>query len=158
MKRSLIAAAVLCLGALGANADVAYDDVVWDGVAVPESLTGVPGNIGRGAKIVGSKKLGNCVACHKVSALADVPFQGNVGPALDQVGSNWTTAELRGIVVDAKHVFPDTVMPSFYKTHGFIRLGDRYTGKPWPEGKPVTPLLSGQQIEDVVAFLSTLKE
>ncbi|HAG25447.1 MAG TPA: sulfur oxidation c-type cytochrome SoxX, partial [Rhodobacter sp.] len=83
-------------------------------------------------------------------------FQGNVGPALDGVGSRWSEAELRGIVSNAKMMFDGTVMPSFYKTEGYTRLGDAYTGKA-PKGD-VPPILSAQQIEDVVAYLLTLKE
>lgn len=158
MKRSLIAMAVVCAGATGAMAETAYEDLVWDGHAVPASLTGMAGNPEEGAGIVSSKKKGNCVACHVVSSMPDVPFQGNIGPALDGAGDRWSEAELRGILVDAKQTFHETVMPSFYKTTGFIRLGDRYTGKPYPADTPVTPILTAQQIEDVIAYLATLKE
>ena len=68
------------------------------------------------------------------------------------------TKTSRGIVSNAKMAFEGTVMPAFYKVDGFNRLGDAYTGKAWPEGEPVTPLLSAQEIEDVVAYLLTLKE
>lgn len=159
MKRSMIAAAVLCAGAGMASADaISYGDIVWlDGHAVEASLTGVAGDPAQGAKIVSSKKLGNCVACHEVAALPDVAFQGEIGPALDGAGHRWTEAQLRGILVNAKMVFTeDTLMPAFYKDSGFIRLGDRYTGKAYPADTPVTPLLDAQQIEDVVAYLATL--
>lgn len=158
MKRSLFAAVLVCAGATAATAETAYEDLVWDGHAVPASLTGVPGNPEEGASVISSKKKGNCVSCHVVSAMPDVPFQGNIGPALDGAGERWSEAELRGILVDAKQTFHETMMPSFYKTVGFIRLGDRYTGKAYPEGEPVTPLLTAQQIEDVVAYLAMLKE
>jgi sulfur-oxidizing protein SoxX len=75
---------------------------------------------------------------------------------LDGAGDRWSEAELRGILVDAKMTFEDSMMPSFYKTEGFIRLGNAYTGKAH-EGD-VEPLLSAQQIEDVVAYLMTLKD
>lgn len=135
-----------------APADVKFNE---DG-AVAASLSGVAGDAASGSKVVGSKKLGNCVACHQVSALADVPFQGEVGPSLDGVADRWNEAELRGILANSKMTFEGTVMPAYYKTEGFIRPGKAYTGKA-PDG-PLTPLLSAQQIEDVVAFLSTLKE
>tara|TARA_R110002094_G_scaffold89971_19_gene92691 strand:- start:2995 stop:3468 length:474 start_codon:yes stop_codon:yes gene_type:complete len=124
--------------------------------AVEQSLTGVPGDVASGREIVGSKKLGNCVACHAVSDLADVPFHGEIGPMLDGAGDRWSTAELRGIVSNAKMTFEDSLMPSFYKTEGFIRPGNAYTGKAADD--TFGPLLSAQQIEDVVAYLSTLKE
>ncbi|MCX8226045.1 MAG: sulfur oxidation c-type cytochrome SoxX, partial [Sulfitobacter sp.] len=109
-----------------------------------------------GAKIVGSKKLGNCVACHEVSALPDIAFQGLIGPSLDGAGDRWSEAELRGIVANAKMMFEGTMMPSFYKDTGYIRPGKGYTGKAADE--TLGPLLSAQQIEDVVAYLATLKD
>jgi len=135
-----------------APADVTFDDYG----AVEQSLTGTPGDAANGAKIVGSKKAGNCVACHQVSALSDVPFQGEVGPMLDGAGDRWSEAELRGIVANSKMTFEGSVMPSYYKTTGYTRPGDAYTGKAAEE--PLPPLLEAQQIEDVVAFLATLKE
>lgn len=132
--------------------DVQFDN---DG-AVAASLTGVAGDAANGAIVVGSKSKGNCVACHEVSALADVPFQGEVGPMLDGAGGRWSAAELRGLVTNAKMTFEGTVMPAFYKVDGFIRPGDGYTGKA-PEGA-LPPILTAQEIEDVVTFLMTLTE
>ena len=109
-----------------------------------------------GEIIVGDKGQGNCVACHQVTDLADVPFQGEIGPMLDGAGERWTEAELRGIVANAKIMFEESIMPSFYKTEGFIRPGNAYTGKAADD--TFGPLLSAQQIEDVVAYLVTLKE
>lgn len=135
-----------------APADVKFDE---DG-AVAMSLTGKAGNAEEGASVVGSKKKGNCVACHQVEALADIPFQGEIGPALDGAADRWSEAELRGILTNSKMTFEGTMMPAYYKVDGFIRPGNAYTGKA-PDG-PLTPLLSAEQIEDVVAFLSTLKD
>jgi L-cysteine S-thiosulfotransferase len=75
---------------------------------------------------------------------------------LDGVASRWSESELRGIVANAKMTFDGSFMPAFYKTEGFVRPGDAYTGKA-PEGA-LPPILTGQQIEDVVAYLLTLKE
>ncbi len=156
--RSLIAAAVVCAGVGSAWAGtVAPADVVFADGAIAVSLSGVAGDPAEGARIVGSKKLGNCVACHVVDDLADIAFQGEIGPQLDGAGDRWSVAELRGIVSNAKIMFEDSMMPSFYKTSGFLRLGNRYTGKAHGDG-PVEPLLSAQQIEDVVAYLATLTE
>jgi len=130
-------------------------EVVFDNGAVELSLSGQAGDPAAGAEIM-NKGAGNCIACHQVSELAHLPFQGEIGPALDGVADRWSTAELRGIVANAKIMFPESRMPSFYKTEGFIRLGDAYTGKAHPEGE-VQPLLTAQQIEDVVAYLQTLK-
>jgi len=156
MKRTMITLAALLAGLGVANADtVAPENVTFEEGAVANSLTGAPGDPIEGAKIVSTKSMGNCVACHVISEMADVPFQGEIGPPLDGAGDRWTTAELRGIVANAKMTFPESLMPSFYKTSGYIRPGKAYTGKAAEE--PLAPLLSGQQIEDVVAYLTTLK-
>lgn len=150
-----LAAAVLGHAAL---AQTAPGDVVWvDDIAIPASLTGVAGNPDEGVRVMTTPALGNCVACHEVTALSHVPFHGNIGPSLDGTGGRWSEAELRGILVDAKHVFPETRMPAFYRTEGFIRAGDGFTGR---AADPATfgPLLSAQQIEDTVAFLATLTD
>ncbi|MCA0206571.1 sulfur oxidation c-type cytochrome SoxX [Pararhodobacter sp.] len=159
MKLNAVTGLVAALVLAGtAYAETAPADVVWvDDVQIPESLTGAPGNAEAGVAVVSSRAQGNCVACHEFAALPDVQFQGNIGPALDGVGSRWTEAELRGIIVDAKHMFPDTRMPSFYRVDGFIRPGDAFTGR---AADPATfgPLLSAQQIEDTLAYLMTLTE
>ncbi|PRY26341.1 sulfur-oxidizing protein SoxX [Aliiruegeria haliotis] len=159
MKRAFHAALAACILAPSAQAEsVAPGDVSYDEAgAVAASLTGQPGNAEEGAKVFSTKSVGNCVSCHEVTALADVPFQGNVGPSLDGVADRWTEHEIRGIVADAKKTYDGTVMPSFYKVSGFIRPGKAYTGKAIP-AEEITPLLSAQQIEDVVAFLVTLKD
>ncbi|MHA6324963.1 sulfur oxidation c-type cytochrome SoxX [Roseivivax sp. CAU 1753] len=156
MRLVAITAAIIVAG--GAYAEgVAPTEVSYGEYgAVDVSLSGASGDPAAGAKVLSERSLGNCVACHQVSALADVPFQGEVGPSLDGAGSRWEEADLRGIVADAKQTFPDSVMPSFYKTTGYIRPGDAYTGKAGVE--PLPPLLSAQEIEDVVAFLMTLKD
>lgn len=156
MKRTTITLAALLSGLGMAQAEtVAPENVVWVDGAIEQSLTGMPGNAVEGAKVVSTKSMGNCVACHEITDLADVPFHGEVGPLLDGAGDRWTEAELRGLLADAKMTFEGTVMPAFYKTEGFNRLGNAYTGKAH-EGE-VEPLLTAQQIEDVVAYLMTLK-
>lgn len=133
-----------------APADVAYEDG-----AVTQSLTGTAGDPDAG-RLIMDKGSGNCIACHQVSALSDLLFHGEVGPPLDGAADRWTEAELRGIVSNAKMMFDGTMMPSFYKNTGYIRPGDAFTGKA-AQGA-LDPLLTAQQIEDVVAFLLTLKE
>ncbi|MEL7256254.1 MAG: sulfur oxidation c-type cytochrome SoxX [Pseudomonadota bacterium] len=129
-------------------------DVVWTDGAIEASLSGAPGDPENGA-ILMNKGAGNCIACHAVSELSHLQFHGEIGPPLDGVADRWSEAELRGIVADAKQVFEGTMMPSFYKVEGFIRLGDAYTGE--AHQGDVAPLLTGQEIEDVVAYLMTLK-
>lgn len=156
MKKLCTSAIGLAFAATVATADViAPSDVEYVDGAILTSLTGVPGDIANGAEIM-NKGAGNCIACHAVSQLSHLPFHGEIGPPLDWAGETWSEAELRGIVANAKIMFEGTRMPSFYKTEGFIRLGNGYTGKAH-EGE-VKPLLTAQEIEDVVAFLMTLKE
>lgn len=150
-------AAALAAGAAMAG-EVAPSDVVYDEYgAVAVSLTGAPGDPAEGRVVFSSRSQGNCVACHTVSEmLDDVAWHGNVGPSLDGVATRWSEAELRGIVANAKNIYDGTIMPSFYKVSGFVRPGEGFTTKPAQE--PLPPLLSAQQIEDVIAYLMTLNE
>ncbi|WP_116598096.1 sulfur oxidation c-type cytochrome SoxX [Primorskyibacter marinus] len=158
MKITMIAlAAVMAAGAAQAD-DVAPGDVKFDEYgAVAASLSGADGDPENGIKIMTSRAKGNCIACHEVTALQDTPFHGEVGPVLDGIGDYRSAEELRGIVANAKMTFEGSVMPAFYKTSGFIRPGNAYTGKAAKE-EDLTPILSAQEIEDVVAYLLTLKE
>lgn len=157
MKRTLIlATALIGSGAVVAAQSVSPADVAFDEYgSIEVSLSGVGGDPVLGAEVMSDRGQGNCVACHQVSTLS-AAFQGNVGPSLDGAADRWDETQLRGIVSDAKQTFPDSMMPSFYKTSGYIRPGNAYTGKA-AEG-PLDPLLTAQQIEDVVAYLATLKE
>ena len=90
---------------------------------------------------------GDCIICHAMP-LPQRQFHGNVGPPLDGVGSRYTAGELRLRIVDPKVINPETVMPAYYKVEGLHRALDRYRGQ---------PILTAQQVEDVVAYLLTLK-
>ncbi len=151
-------AGVLLIAAGGAAAQqVAPSDVEYGEYgAIEASLTDRPGDPANGAAIMVDRGKGNCIACHQVDALSEHPFHGEVGPPLDGVADRWTEADLRGLVANAKMTFEGTVMPAFYKTSGFIRPGDGFTGKA-AQGE-LDPLLSAQEIEDVVAYLLTLSE
>ena len=152
---AIFVAAVTAASAAAA-AEVAPADLVFaEGGAIAQSLTGVPGDPKAGAKVMVERPLGICAACHVISSMPDVPFQGNIGPALEGVAGRYDEAHLRGIVADAKHTFPDSMMPSFYKSTGYIRPGEAFTTKPATE--PLKPLLTAQQVEDVVAYLLTMK-
>lgn len=150
----LAAAATTCATIAAAEAVKPTEVAFVDGV-IEASLTGTPGDPASGAEIM-NKGAGNCIACHEVTELSHLSFHGEIGPTLDGVADRWTEAELRGIVADAKMMFDGTMMPSFYKVDGFVRLGDAYTGE--AHQGDVEPLLTAQQIEDVVAYLMTLKE
>ncbi|WP_306751737.1 sulfur oxidation c-type cytochrome SoxX [Paracoccus actinidiae] len=159
MQHILVLTVVVASLGAPAMAEIAPDGVPWaeDG-SVSESLTGTPGNPEEGKVVMTTNALGNCVACHAIEALPDVPFQGNIGPQLDGAADRWSEAQLRGIVVDAKHTFPDSFMPGMYKVGPFIRPGVAYTAKPPEKPEDIKPILSAQQVEDVVAYLMTLKE
>ena len=111
------------------------------------SLTGQPGNPARGRQIVENRQLSACLLCH-AGPFPAPHLQGNVGPPLDGVGSRLTGAEIRLRLVNPAKLNPDTVMPSYSALDGLTRVGRAWTGK---------PVLTGQQIEDVVAFLATLR-
>ena len=151
-----LAFAVAMAVATPAISETAASDVMFDDGAVAASLTGVPGDAANGKKVMTTAALGNCVACHPIGAMPEVPFHGDIGPPLDGAADRWSEAELRGLVANAKMTFDGTFMPAFYKTEGYVRPGAGYSGKA-PEG-PLPPVLSAQQVEDVVAYLLTLKE
>ncbi|WP_242509557.1 sulfur oxidation c-type cytochrome SoxX [Rhodovulum imhoffii] len=135
-----------------APADLSYDEAGH----LQAPLTDMPGDPANGRKVMATKSQGNCISCHAISEMADVPFHGEVGPLLDGVASRYDEAMIRGIVTHSKGVFEGTVMPSYYKVDGFIRPGEGFTGK--PKDGPVDPLLTAQQVEDVVAYLMTLTD
>jgi sulfur-oxidizing protein SoxX len=153
---TLTLVASFAAGAAFANPVAPADVVFTEDGAVEASLPGAPGNADAGFDVFSNKKKGNCIACHNIEARTDLTFPGNVGPMLDGVGENRSVAELRGILVNSKMTFEGTVMPAYYKVDGFTRPGDAYTGKA-PKGA-LDPLLTAGQIEDVIAFLATLKE
>lgn len=157
MKRSITTAIVFAASAYAASAgEVAPTEVSFSDGTIETSLTGTPGDPAKGREVFSSRSLGNCVACHTSEDLADVPFHGDIGPPMDGAGDRWSEAELRGIVSDAKQMFYGTMMPSFYKTEGFVRPGNAFSGKAADDS--FGPLLTAQQVEDVVAYLVTLKE
>lgn len=157
MKRQfMLGMAISAFSAGMAVAEVAPETVAYSEGAVEQSLSGAAGNAEEGKKVFSTASLGNCVACHAAEIAKDIPFPGTVGPALDGAADRWSEAQLRGIVANAKMMFDGTVMPAFYKTSGYIRPGNAYTGKAGTE--PLPPILNAQQVEDVVAYLLTFKE
>lgn len=142
-------AAVIGSGAATAGT-IAPSAVKIDDGKVEASLTGKPGNAADGKKWFVNRKLGNCLACHANSDTSDEQFHGEVGPPLDGVGEVRSEAELRAIIVNSKAVFGDgTIMPAFYRTEGLYRARGKFAEE---------PILTAQQVEDVVAYLLTLKD
>lgn len=129
----------------GAAGSLLPYDIAGD--AIPKSLTGMPGDPVRGRAVL-VKRESTCLLCHS-GPFPDQRFQGNLSPDLTGVGSRWSEGELRLRMVDAAHLNPDTIMPSFYKVDGLTRVAPNLRGK---------PVLTAEEIEDVVAFLTTLKD
>lgn len=140
-----IAAAVLLAGSATAGDVVKYKVVDY---GIPKSLTGKAGDPAAGEKAFVNRKLGNCLACHQVTKLSAHPFHGEIGPSLDGVAERYEEPQLRLQVVNAKEINPDTIMPGFYRTEGLHLVMDKFKGK---------PILTAQEVEDVVAYLKTLK-
>lgn len=148
MKRILFVASAAILGVSAVVAEtLAPTQVAFNEGAVEQSLTGVAGDPAMGRKVFANRKQGNCLACHMNEDLAEESFQGEVGPPLDGAADRWTEAEFRGIVSNAKMMFPETIMPAFYIDEGYERPLEDFAGK---------SILTAQQVEDVVAYLQTL--
>ena len=117
------------------------------GDAIPESLTGTKGDAVRGRAIVANRTVGLCLLCHS-GPFPEDKFQGNLAPDLAGAGSRNTESQLRLRIVDASKLNPDTIMPPFYRVDGLTRVGQAFRDK---------PVLTAVEIEDVVAYLMTLK-
>jgi sulfur-oxidizing protein SoxX len=157
------AAALLCIAAAageaaaGTAADASMEAgtgtalaapvrIVDDGIA--EILPGaVAGDPERGRAIVADRQAGLCLLCHS-APIAEVRFQGDLATNLAGAGTRLTPAQLRLRIVDASRLNPKTIMPSYFKVQGFNRVAAAYQGK---------AILGAQQIEDVVAYLQTLR-
>ena len=146
---SLMTLVCMLAGSSAFAADVMPANVVFSDGVVGAALTAQAGDPAAGRKVFMNRKLGNCLACHANEDMSDQSFHGEVGPALDGVADRWEAAELRGIVVNSKMMFEGTIMPAFYKDDGFERNLKKFQGK---------SILNAQQVEDVVAYLLTLKE
>lgn len=150
MKHSKLMAAAMGFVVAGAFAvsaqsqEMANVNIV-DGT-IPTSLTGKAGDAANGRKVAINRKKGNCLACHQMP-IPEQQFHGETGPALHDVGARMSEAELRMRLVDPKVINPDTMMPSFYKT-GQHRVLKKFQGK---------TILDAQEVEDVIAYLKTLK-
>jgi len=118
------------------------------GNEIPQPLTGARGDATRGRTIVGNRQVGLCLLCHS-GPFPEEKFQGTLAPDLKGAGSRWTEGQLRLRIVDSSRLYPDTMMPSYYRVDGLTRVAPAFTGK---------PVLTAEQIEDVVAYLVTLRD
>lgn len=140
--RQVLAALLLLLGG-GAAAEPA---VVGD--AIPASLTGAPGDPAHGRAIVLDRQRGLCLLCHS-GPFPEERFQGDLAPSLAGAGSRLTEGQLRLRMVDGRRLNPDTIMPSYFSLDGLVRVGRAWQGR---------TVLAAEEIEDVVAFLATLRD
>lgn len=117
------------------------------GDAIPASLTGVAGDVARGRAIVTSRQ-STCLLCHS-GPFPEEKFQGNLSPDLRGTGARWSEGQLRLRLVDARRINPATIMPPFYEKSGLKRVAAAWRDK---------PILTAEQIEDVVTYLTTLRD
>jgi sulfur-oxidizing protein SoxX len=141
-----LAWAANCVPAFAAEPQLAAYRVDNGAIRVP--LTREPGDAERGRAAVLSRDAGNCFLCHTVPDAGEIPL-GNIGPPLAGVGKRLNAAQLRLRLVDSTRINPQSVMPAYYRTEGLNRVASAYRGK---------PLLTMQQIEDVIVYLLTLHD
>ena len=150
MKRTRLAVAVAALSAtLAAPMPLSAGEYVVDRAtySINESLTGVPGDADNGRKLAVNRKKGNCLACHTLP-IPEQPFHGRIGPPLDTVAARYNAGQLRLRVVNPKELNQMSIMPAFYKSDGLHMVVKKFEGK---------SILTAQEVEDVVAYLETLK-
>jgi len=141
-----LAWAANCVAAFAAEPQLATYRVDNGAIHVP--LTREPGDAARGRAAVLSRDAGNCFLCHTVPDAGDTPL-GNIGPPLAGVGKRLSAAQLRLRLVDSTRINSRSVMPAYYRTEGLNQVASAYRGK---------PLLTVQQIEDVIVYLLTLRD
>ncbi len=148
-----VAAALLVWGEfVQAANDEALQPYTVVGDAIPQSFTGTStgtsGDPAAGRAIVVDRRLGACLLCH-TGPFAEERFQGTLAPDLSGAGLRWSAGQLRLRLVDATRLEPATIMPPYYRVDGLTRVGSAWLGR---------PMLTAQQVEDVVAFLATLRD
>ena len=145
-RRGAAAAGLLLAGCSAAPAQELVQTLVeGDGIAQP--LAGLRGDAARGRAIVASRQQGLCLLCHS-APIPEERFQGDLAPDLAGAGGRYTTAQLRLRVVDPRRVNPASFMPAYHAAPGAARVGAAWAGR---------PILDAQQVEDVVAWLATLR-
>lgn len=143
---SLLAAPAAAQSPAAPPAAVVAFEVVGD--AIPAPLATRPGDAARGRAIVLDRARGNCLICHQVPAEPAERFQGELGPDLAGVGRRLTPAQLRLRLVDMSRLNPATIMPPYHRTEGLARVAPQLRGR---------PVFSGEEIEDIIAYLSSLR-
>ena len=137
--------AALAIFVAPAKADLVQYKIAGD--AIPASLTGGQGDAARGRAIVANHNTGLCLLCHSGPYPED-KFQGTMAPDLAGAGARWSEGQLRLRIVDASKLNAATIMPPFYRVDRLTRVAPAFRGK---------PVLTTVEVEDVVAYLMTLK-
>ena len=142
MRYALAACLLVFLNLTSANAQSIAGDSIY------ESLSSAPGDVTRGRAIVASRQSGLCLLCHS-GPFPEERFQGNLAPELGMSAARLNASQLLARIVDASYFNPNTIMPAYYKTGHLNRVAPKFVGQ---------PILNGQEIEDVVAFLVSLNK
>lgn len=143
--RWLFASLVLAACSSVATAQTVPHTITNDGIITP--LTAQAGDVNRGREIASSRQIGMCILCHQIPNSPD-KFQGDIATQLAGAGARWSVPQLRLRIVDSRRMNAESVMPAYHKVAGLSRVGAAWRDK---------PILDAQQVEDVVAWLATLK-
>jgi sulfur-oxidizing protein SoxX len=141
-----LAAAMAAGPVVDARAELRGYTVVGD--AMPKSLTGSKGDPAKGRAFVANRQVGLCLLCHS-GPFPEERFQGTLAPNLAGAGRRWSPEQLRLRIVDSARINPATIMPPYYRIDGLARVAPAFAGK---------PILNAEQIEDVIAYLTTLQD
>ena len=145
MSGPILAGALLALPGFAAAQELRSYAVIGD--TISQSLTGTAGDVTRGRALV-VERSSTCILCHS-GPFPEQKFQGDLAPSLAGSGSRWSEGQLRLRLVDASRLNAATIMPSYYRVDGLNRVGTLWRGK---------PILSADHIEDIVAYLGSLRE
>ncbi len=126
---------------------LAFSGSAFPNDEIPTPLSGALGDPARGRAVVLNRQLGLCVLCHS-GPFPEERFQGNIGPDLTGIGGRLSAGQIRLRIADPARLNPASVMPAYYRSEGLARVASAYRGK---------TVLSAEQIEDVVAYLVTLR-
>src|SRR5215470_19034320 len=140
-----LAVAAVVIASLGGPAVAQVDSMP---PSMPRPISDAAGDAARGRAIVANRSVGLCLLCHS-GPIPEERFQGTLAPSLAGAGGRWTEAQLRLRIVDGSRLNPDTIMPAYYRTEGLRNVARPFQGK---------TILTPEQVEDVVAYLVTLKE
>jgi len=124
--------------------------IAWaaDGDRIDQPLEGLQGDPAKGRLIVADRSRGLCLLCHS-GPFPEERHQGSLAPDLSGAGSRWSQAQLRARMVDSRRINPQSIMPAYHRTEGLERVAPAFRGR---------PILDAQQVEDVVAYLITLRD